>query len=103
MRAALQMARVLVLGVGLAAIAAVSALPANARPCAPRDEIVRKLSTEFQQRQKAIGLTQAGLLAELFVSADGTWTIIFSTPEGFSCVMETGSHWMEASSPAPEV
>lgn len=103
MRAALQMARVLVLGLCLAAVATVSAPSANARPCAPRDEIVSKLSTNLQQKQKAIGLTEAGLLAELFVSADGTWTIIFSTPEGFSCVMETGSHWMEASSPAPEV
>jgi hypothetical protein len=97
------MVRVLVLGVGLAAVATLSAAPANARPCASRDEIVSKLSTDLQQKQKAIGLTQAGLLAELFVSADGNWTIIFSTPEGFSCVMEMGSHWMEAGTTAPEV
>ena len=99
MRAALHMARVLL----LAAIATVFALPASARPCAPRDEIVSTLSSHLQQKQKAIGLTEVGLLAELFVAADGTWTIIFSTSQGFSCVIATGSHWMEAGTTAPEV
>lgn len=104
MRAAFQMVRVLLLGVGLALTAIVSApQPASARPCAPRDEIIRQLSTDLQQKRKAFGLTQAGLLAEFFVSDEGAWTLIFSTPKGISCVMDSGSHWMQADAPTPEV
>lgn len=93
MRTVLRTAHGVLLAGALAVTAVVPAHSAIATPCAPRDVMIGELATSLQQNHRAIGLTQAGMLAELFVSADGRWTLIVSSPQGFSCVIATGHDW----------
>ena len=98
-------------GRGLALVACVGLLAsatmmphAMAAPCGPRNVMVRQLFTDMRQKQRAIGPTQSGSLAELFVSAEGTsWTLIVSAPQGFSCIIAAGHDWIEWNDPGPEV
>ena len=105
MRSTLGSARSLVLSVGLGLLASIAIVPrAIAAPCGPRDEIVRQLATNMRQEHRAIGVTQSGSLAELFVSPEGSsWTLIVSSPQGFSCIIAAGHDWIEWKDPGPEV
>jgi len=105
MRSTLGLARRLLVSASIALLASVGIMPpATAAPCGPRDEMVRQLSAVMRQEHRAIGLTQSGAFAELFVSAENSrWTLIVSSPGGFSCIIATGHDWVEWREPDPEV
>jgi hypothetical protein len=65
--------------------------------CAPRAEIVAKLAQDFRERQEAVGLVNDQAVLEVFVSANGTWTILASGTDGTSCVLSAGQDWEGAS------
>jgi hypothetical protein len=79
-------------------------LPATARAqqaveqeaCAPRDEIVQKLSSDFSESQQAVGVVNDKAVLEVFVSGNGTWTIIATGTDGMSCVVSAGQDWDDA-------
>jgi hypothetical protein len=39
------------------------------------------------------GLANTGAVAEVFISANGTWTIVTTTPNGLSCLIGSGESW----------
>jgi hypothetical protein len=69
--------------------AAFSAVP----PCGTRDEIVKKLSEEFKEAPQSVGVVNQDAVVEVFVSENGTWTIIASGTDGKSCVLSSGEGW----------
>lgn len=78
----------------LSGIAPTSAMAGEERRiCGPRDQIIQRLATRFDERQSAIGMTGGGSLVELYVSPDGTWTFVHTTTEGFSCLLAAGQDW----------
>lgn len=80
---------------GLAA--ALIFLPMAARaemlPCAPRDEIVTILAQQFKEAPEAMGVTQDGVLLEVFVSDEQSWTVLLTTATGISCIAASGENW----------
>lgn len=60
--------------------------------CSPRADIVDRLEQHYgeyfsgQARQSDKGLV------ELYVASDGSWTIILTRPDGYSCPMAVGSN-----------
>ncbi len=78
------------------------ATAASANNCAPREQIVKKLETKYGETQQQIYLDETtGLLSELFANGeDGTWSILKSNANGFSCFIEVGSGLFLASEPA---
>lgn len=55
---------------------------------------MKHLAGEYQEQPVAIGLADNGSLIEILTSHDGgTWTLIFSTPNGMSCLVATGQDW----------
>lgn len=46
-----------------------------------------------------MGLTNTGAVVELLQSGDGSWTLIMTMPNGFSCLMAAGQHWETWSKP----
>lgn len=105
MRSTIGLVRGLVLSGVLGLLALIANVPsANGAPCGPRDELVRQLTTHMRQEHRAIGLTQSGTLAELFVAPEGSsWTLIVSLPQGFSCIIAAGHDWIEWKALGPEV
>lgn len=61
--------------------------------CGSRAEIVGKLSQEFRESQQAVGLVSDQAVMELYVSGQGTWTIIASGTDGTACVVSAGQDW----------
>jgi len=87
-----------------AAIGISAAMPAQAAPmnCAEREAIVAKL-TNYQEEAEAIGLNKDGTLLEVFVSPQGTWTVLLSSPQGQSCIAAIGEAWqLKITSQRPE-
>ncbi len=72
----------------------IAAAQAN-KTCGPRAEVVKHLATEFKEQTAAVGIAENGsAVYEILASADGsTWTLLYSLPNGLSCLMATGQSW----------
>jgi hypothetical protein len=81
---------VAVLAAGIFAAAVV-----NAQQCVDRAELVDRLTSEYAEAQKAVGLANNGQLVEVFTSADGSWTIVTTAPTGESCPVAAGERWSD--------
>jgi hypothetical protein len=80
---------------GFAALSTLAvATPALAQEaCAPRDQIVQKLIGDFKEHQQAVGYVNDDAVLEVFVSGNGSWTIIATGTDGNSCVLSAGEDW----------
>jgi hypothetical protein len=79
-----------------------SAPVAAAIMCGPHELVTSMLAEEYQERREAIGLSEAGLLMEVFVSPGGTWTILLTSPAGFACILAAGDNYEKAAPRVPE-
>ena len=85
--------------IGLACALCFSTLPAVAlaaqSQCAPHEEVVKVLNAKFQESQRAVGLINEKAMMEVFISTQGTWTMVVTNESGMSCVMAAGEAWDE--------
>lgn len=90
MGAALTIAAGLILGLGH-----ITLVSAQTNSCAPRAEVIKHLAVEYKEKTAAVGIAENGsAVYEILTSSDGsTWTLLYSTPNGMSCLMATGQHW----------
>lgn len=74
---------------------AVAAAPAAAQiPCGPHDELTARLSESHAEVPVGQGLTETGLLFQVFASESGSWTVVATRPSKLSCVLAAGEVWM---------
>jgi hypothetical protein len=73
----------------------IAAASAQANTCAPRAEVIKHLATEYREKTAAVGIADNGAAVyEILTSSDGsTWTLLYSLPDGTSCLMATGRYW----------
>ncbi len=65
--------------------------------CGSRDDVVSTLVDQYDETHRASGLESETGLMEIWASeTDGSWTILLTRPDGQTCVMATGSYWLEA-------
>ena len=67
--------------------------PPQAMPCGKRTDVVRILRETFGEGPIAQGLANTGAVAEVFINAEGHWTIVASSPNGLSCMIGAGQSW----------
>jgi hypothetical protein len=78
----------------LAAASAFSAVPASAAAqCAARTDMIKALGEKFHESETAHGLINPSVVLEVFVSEQGTWTILATDTHGQSCVISAGDGW----------
>jgi hypothetical protein len=80
-----------------AAVAAGTA-PTQAHPllCNTRESLIDKLQNRYSENLVGIGLASSGSVFELMVSDEfGTWTLLYTTPDGIGCVVATGEVWSQ--------
>ena len=65
--------------------------------CGKRTEIVSKLGQIFQESPMAVGVVNQDAVIEIFVSSQGTWTILATGTDGQSCVVSSGENWESTS------
>jgi hypothetical protein len=89
--------------VAAAALAwSVSPSSATTVVCGAHDAIVSSLTESFHEQRESIGLTDGGMLIEIFVSDEGRWTMVMSSPAGISCIIASGESWERMPKPSPE-
>ena len=77
--------------------AALFLLPATsayaAGECGARQLMVETLAQKFEENPIALGVVSTGAVLEVFVSKEGTWTILATSTDGNSCVLSVGVGW----------
>jgi hypothetical protein len=69
--------------------------PASAAPlpCSKRDDLVKLLDGKYREGLSGFGLAGQTNLVEVYVSKQGSFTILATTPQGISCIIATGQSW----------
>ncbi|SCZ38593.1 hypothetical protein [Afifella marina] len=63
--------------------------------CAEHDDMVRILAKEYKEAPKALGLVGGQRVMQVFVSKQGTWTIVVTRTSGDTCIVAAGQNWEE--------
>jgi hypothetical protein len=87
----LQLAAVLAALVSIISAAAGAASP----PCGNHDAMTTALATKFKEARRVMGVVNARAVMEIFMSAEGTWTVLVTDTSGKACVIATGQDWQE--------
>ena len=79
-------------------------LPASAMaagmPCGNTKDITRLLDQRYGEQRVSSGLGANGQVLQIYASArNRTWTAITTTAVGTSCVVATGSKWVDVDQP----
>ncbi len=64
-----------------------------AQQCASHEKMVKLLSKRFSEIPKAIGLVGKKRVMEVYVSEEGTWTILVTNSGGQTCILAAGNNW----------
>ncbi len=79
-------------GVGLVFASAASA----DGKCGQREQIVAQLAEKYKESHRASGLQSGTQMVEIWASeGSGTFTILFTQPNGISCIAAVGQNWLE--------
>ena len=73
-------------------LATASSAPAQ-NQCGVRQELVQQLDAQFGEKPAATGQVDQQSMVEIFVSDQGTWTILVTGTDGGSCIIATGEGW----------
>tara|TARA_Y100000310_G_scaffold291014_2_gene318619 strand:+ start:317 stop:616 length:300 start_codon:yes stop_codon:yes gene_type:complete len=64
--------------------------------CNLRADVVENLKTHWNESLAYYGLITGGIsVFEIFTSPEGTFTAVYTTPTGRSCVITTGKIWQK--------
>lgn len=75
---------------GIVALAAPAV--ADAPACGSRPEILAQLEKHYSESPVAMGLDSRGRVLEVLTSPDsGTWTILVTSPDGVTCLVDAGT------------
>lgn len=78
----------------LASIAVAPAAAEESMACGKRDEMLGHLAGKYQEEPVAMGLSTNGSVVEVLASnAGNSFTIIYTTADGLTCMMAAGSNW----------
>jgi len=84
----------------VAVIAAISlasvAGKAEAAPqCGNHDKIIEVLGNKFKETRRVMGVVNAKAVMEIFMSPQGTWTVVITDTSGLSCITASGEEWQD--------
>lgn len=80
---------------GSIGVAAPGAAQAGPAACSERDKLIAHLSKKYGETRQGAGLQSATGLMELYVSEEGSWTLLLTRPDGTSCPVAVGEQWRQ--------
>lgn len=92
-----------ILRMAIAAASLATAQPAAAQQttCAPRADLIGQLQEVYGETRQGSGLQGETMVMEVYASATrGTWTIVYTRPDGVSCAVAAGDAWQNDDAPA---
>lgn len=64
--------------------------------CAPRDALVERLGSAYSETREGAGLKTGTQILEIWTSSEtGTWTVLITRADGVSCIVASGTHWLQ--------
>jgi hypothetical protein len=78
----------------------VLALPAAAESpiaeviCAPRDQMVERLTVQYRSHLSSMGLREQDMVMEVWADPEGRWTLVQRYANGQSCILAMGANWV---------
>ncbi|SLN50435.1 hypothetical protein [Ruegeria meonggei] len=76
------------MGLGIMVLAAQQV---HAQNCAPRSDVVNRLTETYGETRRGIGIARQGAVVEVFASDQtGSWTITVTLPDGMTCLVASG-------------
>ena len=72
---------------------AISLLISTQFVCLPRADLVARLQEKYQESLTAVATVNESMLAEIWTSKDGTWTLLYTTTNGVACLIASGKDW----------
>ncbi len=89
------------IGLGIMVLAA-QQVQAQARNCAPRADVLQRLTEAYGETRRGIGITRQGAVMELFASdQSGSWTITVTLPDGMTCLVASGQAYEQMADALP--
>jgi hypothetical protein len=61
--------------------------------CAPRDEMVARLTRQMGSTMAASGIRDAEAVIEVWTAPSGDWTLVQTYTDGRSCILAMGAAW----------
>ena len=68
---------------------------AAAPQCGHHDKIVDVLGNRFKETRHVMGVVNAQTVMEIFMSPQGTWTMVITDTSGTSCITASGEEWQD--------
>ena len=66
-----------------------------AAPCGSHDAVAKSLTTKFKEARRVMGVVNAKAVMEIFMSPQGTWTVLVTDTTGTACIAASGDEWQE--------
>ncbi|MEO1066935.1 MAG: hypothetical protein AAFW47_06110 [Pseudomonadota bacterium] len=79
-------------------VATSTSASANVPRCSSHDSITTHLAKRYGETPRGLGLVSDKGIMEVFVSKQGTWTILMTNPNGTSCLIAAGKGWEDIQS-----
>ena len=86
----------LVAALAAISLAGIAAGIAEAAPqCSSHDKIVDVLGKKFKETRRVMGVVNSKAVMEIFMSPQGTWTMLITDTSGMSCITAAGEEWQD--------
>ena len=85
----------------MAPLAAQAGTPIAEVLCAPRAEMVQRLTVQYGARLSGMGLRNVEMVMEIWTDPRGEWTLVQSYTDGKSCILAMGEGWEVIPLPDP--
>ena len=66
-----------------------------AAPCGSHDAVAKNPTTKFKEARRVMGVVNARAVMEIFMSPQGTWTVVVTDTNGTACIIAAGQDWQE--------
>jgi hypothetical protein len=68
---------------------------AAAMQCANHDSMEKALTGKFKETRRAMGLVNTSAVMEVYMSPQGTWTVLVTDTKGIACIAASGEEWQD--------
>jgi hypothetical protein len=68
---------------------------AAAMQCANHDNMAKALIGKFKETRRAMGVVNSTAVMEVFMSPQGTWTVVVTDIKGIACIAASGEEWQD--------
>ena len=76
-------------------LASIAGFAEAAPQCSSHDKIVDALGNKFKETRRVMGVVNSKAVMEIFMSPQGTWTMVITDTSGISRITASGEEWQD--------